>query len=369
LNTIRIILVLVFLFADLNGRKLLLFTSVFALLITFMPWLFRFFLKQEPIALFDIIIILLCFGLFAFWEVRGVYSSNVIVAFFMTLAEAVALGLLGLTLVHTFFKNTQIESNSFLISVFSFCLGFTFGALLEILEVIFDSLFNFRIHEVGLFSPIEDLGVYLIGALIVSVVGYFSLKRGKHILISTFLENIVEKNPRLFGMRSNVSSEYHEQQIREMIKKGEGNKVEFKSTLRKNLHTDSCDKQIEHASLKTINAYLNSDGGTLLIGVSDEGEILGLETDQFSNDDHAHRHLIQLINDHIGAEFLPLVRAQVVKIDNKSILKVDCKKSEKEAFIKSGKDEHFYVRQGSLSMPLTGSALLRYVESEFRKKE
>ncbi len=369
LNIIRILLVLVFIFAYLNGRKLLLLTSIFAFFITFMPALFKIFLKKEPAALFDVVIILLGFGLFTFWEIRGVYENNLILAFFMTLAEAIALGLLGLTLVHTFFKNTQIETNAFFISLFSFCLGFTFGVLLEITEVVIDSVFKFRIHEVGLFNPIEDLGVYLIGSLIVAIVGYFSLKRGKQVLISKFLEGIVEKNPRLFGMRNNASLEHHEQHIREMIKKGEGNKVEFKSALRKNLHTNTFDKQIEHATLKTINAYLNSDGGTLLIGVSDNGEILGLDADQFSNEDHVHRHLMQLINDHIGAEFLPLVRAQVVKIDNKSVLKVDCKKSGKEAFVKVGKDEHFYVRQGSLSMPLTGSALLRYVESAFRKKE
>ncbi|MEK6893560.1 MAG: RNA-binding domain-containing protein [Nanoarchaeota archaeon] len=369
LNIIRILLVLIFLFAEFNGRKLLLFTSIFAFIITFMPWFFRIFLKKEPAALFDIIIILFVFGLFTFWEIRGVYASNWIVAFLMTIAEAIALGLLGLTLVHTLFKNTQIESNPLLISGFSFCLGFTFGALLEITEVVIDSVFKFRIHEVGLFNPLEDLGIYLIGSLIVALFGYFSLKRGKQILISSFLEDIIEKNSRFFGMPSNASLNHHEQQVREMIKKGEGNKVEFKSTLRKNLHTNACDKQIEHASLKTINAYLNSDGGTLLIGVSDNGEILGLDVDQFANEDHAHRHLMQLINDNIGAEFLPLIRAQAVKIEGKSILKVDCKKSEKEAFVKVGKDEHFYVRQGSLSMPLTGSALLKYVEFAFRKKE
>ena len=56
------------------------------------------------------------------------------------------------------------------------------------------------------------------------------------------------------------------EEIIELIKKGENDCLEFKSTLRINLHTGDQDKKIEHSALKTLCAMLNSNGGILLIG-------------------------------------------------------------------------------------------------------
>jgi hypothetical protein len=71
----------------------------------------------------------------------------------------------------------------------------------------------------------------------------------------------------------------------DLIATGENDKLEFKATLRWNIHAERVGKEIEHETLKTIAAFLNSEGGTLLIGVSDSGEILGLDADGFENDD------------------------------------------------------------------------------------
>lgn len=66
---------------------------------------------------------------------------------------------------------------------------------------------------------------------------------------------------------------------------------------------------MEFAWLKTVVAYLNSDGGLILLGVDDIGKILGLGHDGFANDDKALRHVENLIAAHIGPAVFP-VRAQ-----------------------------------------------------------
>jgi type I restriction enzyme, R subunit len=72
----------------------------------------------------------------------------------------------------------------------------------------------------------------------------------------------------------------------ELIKRGESKTLEFKSTLRWSLKEDRRDdKGVTHAALKTIAAFLNTDGGDLLIGVGDDGSIVGIEADQLDNDD------------------------------------------------------------------------------------
>ena len=365
---IRLILVASLALALFEGRKLLLFATSILLAITFLPTFVENVFKKRAGILLDAVIFIVIFGAMSYFEIRGVYSNFIILAGLMNLAKAIAVGLLGFSLVFSFFKYLKLEGNILAVSFFSFCFAFTIGTLLEMGEILADDFLGFRIHSSGAFGTAGDLGIYLAVAFVISSAGYISLKKGKRILVSTFFEDFIEKNHRFFGIKGALEEDCVAD-VSELIKKGEGNNLEFKSTLRKNLHTKSFDKQIEHAILKTINAYLNSDGGTLLIGVSDKGEILGIEPDEFEREEHANRHLNNIISTNLGAEFMPFVKAELIKIEDKTIIKVNCRKSDREAFLKHGNEEQFYIRRGSLSMPLSGSALLKYVESEFRKKD
>ncbi len=75
----------------------------------------------------------------------------------------------------------------------------------------------------------------------------------------------------------------------ELIKQGESKTLEFKSTLRWNLVEDrKDDKVITHAALKTVAAFLNTEGGDLLLGVADDGSVVGIEVDRFESNDQFH---------------------------------------------------------------------------------
>src|SRR5207237_9547285 len=90
-------------------------------------------------------------------------------------------------------------------------------------------------------------------------------------------------------------------QAEELIKRGESKTLEFKSTLRWNLREDKQDdKLVTHAVLKTIAAFLNTEGGDLLIGVADDGSVVGLERDQLESDDKFMRHLAQVVRNSLG---------------------------------------------------------------------
>src|SRR5690606_7134738 len=67
----------------------------------------------------------------------------------------------------------------------------------------------------------------------------------------------------------------------ELIKRKESKTLEFKSTLRWSLKDDNQDDEgVTHAVLKTIAAFLNTEGGGLLIGVADDGSVVGIEHDR-----------------------------------------------------------------------------------------
>jgi predicted HTH transcriptional regulator len=139
--------------------------------------------------------------------------------------------------------------------------------------------------------------------------------------------------------------------------------VEFKSTLRWNLKTGRSEKRIEKAWLKSVVAFLNTDGGVLLVGVGDDGDILGTDADQFENDDKYLLHLNNLIQQHIGLECSSFIRYHLVAVDEKQVLLVECQPSPSAVFLKIGKEEGFYVRVGPGSRRLSTSEVLRYVKN------
>lgn len=150
-----------------------------------------------------------------------------------------------------------------------------------------------------------------------------------------------------------------------MIATGENEKVEFKSTLRWNLAADKADKAIENSALKTIVAFLNTEGGTLFIGVKDDGNILGIEKDQFLNDDKYLLHFASLLNDRIGKHYIEHIEWGLREVKGKKILRVTCKPSPSPAFLKNNGEE-FFVRNGPSSVQLSTSEVLEYSRKHFR---
>ena len=154
-----------------------------------------------------------------------------------------------------------------------------------------------------------------------------------------------------------------EESVRRLIAKGEGDAIEFKSTMRMNLHTQKAGKEIELAWLKAVVAFMNTDGGAVLLGVSDDGAILGLESDEFANDDKCRLHFKNLINQHIGAELYQYLSFHLVTVDGRQIGVVSCSRSPEPAYLKTAKAEEFYIRNGPSSESLPVSKIMAYIQN------
>lgn len=147
---------------------------------------------------------------------------------------------------------------------------------------------------------------------------------------------------------------------KEIIQEGESEFTEFKATLRTNAITKKKDCNIELASLKTVAAFLNTNGGTLLVGVRDNGEIKGIDIDGFDNDDKLLLHFTNLLRDKIGEKTLGFVHFEIVKIENAKVLRVDVSKSNKPVFVNFQDKEYFYVRSGPSTLSLKFSDFYEY---------
>lgn len=159
-----------------------------------------------------------------------------------------------------------------------------------------------------------------------------------------------------------------------LLSYGEGPCIEFKSTLRYNLYSKKIDEAIELAVLKTIAGFLNSAGGTLLVGVSDSGEILGIEADQFSNVDKFQLHFWNLVRESMGTEVSSFITTTLVSNLDKGIFRIDCKASGSPIFIKwkgakeSKLQEFFYVRAGPQTEQLGTRQALSYIADHFKRR-
>lgn len=155
-----------------------------------------------------------------------------------------------------------------------------------------------------------------------------------------------------------------ELRLHEVIENGEGAEVEFKSSIRMNLKTGQKGKEIELAWLKAIVAFLNSKGGTLLIGVNDEGKVIGLEQDLFENDDLCLLHLKNLLNQHVGPEFSDSTTITLVASDQKKVAMLECRPANEPVFLKIGKNEEFYIRSGPSSTKLSPRQMVSFVQQK-----
>ncbi len=177
---------------------------------------------------------------------------------------------------------------------------------------------------------------------------------------------IARRHRRAFEETALFDPENAEADIRHLIERGENRAVEFKSTMRMNLHTKKTGREIELAWIKGVAGFLNTDGGVLLLGVTDDGEITGLERDVFENEDKCRLHFKNLISKHIGAELSKYIRFHVVPMAGKSVGVVCCARAEEPVFVKEGNKEHFYIRNGPSSDELPVSQALSYINH--RKK-
>jgi len=155
-----------------------------------------------------------------------------------------------------------------------------------------------------------------------------------------------------------------------MIAGGEGDRVEFKATLRWNLKTDKVDKNLEYVIAKTISAFLNSEGGNLFIGVADDGRPLGLELDYRSFQKRPNRDgfllkLSSLISRDIGKEFHKFITIDIQEIDTADICRVSVTPADKPAFVKKKGTEEFYIRASAASVPLSLSESHEYIRSHW----
>lgn len=154
----------------------------------------------------------------------------------------------------------------------------------------------------------------------------------------------------------------------------EGNEhesVEFKSTFRWDIRAGKVNKDLEKAVMKTIAAFLNSQGGYLVIGIDDAKDVVGVHHDYATlsrkDADGFENHFTLVFKSVIGPEFRQYVTLQFHPHGDKEICMVTVSPAKKPAYFTLDGKEEFYIRTGNTTTSLTFREANAYVSSRRSK--
>lgn len=155
--------------------------------------------------------------------------------------------------------------------------------------------------------------------------------------------------------------------VMNLARKGESTTVEFKESFSLDVRKQSKEKYIELSALKTIVAFLNTNGGVLLVGVTDSGDIPGIthEVGKFYKSiDGFLLHFKNQLKQRIGEQNYPFIDHRLVSLGDANVLMVDCKPATSPCYLDG---EEFYVRTNPATDKLEGPKLVEYVQNHFNK--
>jgi hypothetical protein len=160
--------------------------------------------------------------------------------------------------------------------------------------------------------------------------------------------------------------------LKETIARGENKYCEFKSSLRLDIKKGTPEKHIEHTAFKNIAAFLNSEGGTLIIGVDDGKNILGLEQTDYTTFskpdklDEWSKHLDNLIQNYLGNKFHEYLKIQHVPVDGKTVAVIEVKPSSESVWLNKDGSQEFYIRRTASAVQLTPKEAVEYIKEHWK---
>ncbi len=155
------------------------------------------------------------------------------------------------------------------------------------------------------------------------------------------------------------------QTLDEMLQAGESAVLEFKSTLRWDINKQQTNTELQKIIAKTVAGLMNAEGGTLVIGIADDGTVLGLENDFKSlkrpDKDGFEQVLRQVLIDFLGAEFSQYVHVSFPEHEGRSVCVIKIDRTPRPVYLTDKGSTDFYIRAGNTTRPLDVQATHEYI--------
>ncbi len=153
--------------------------------------------------------------------------------------------------------------------------------------------------------------------------------------------------------------------VRELIRAGEGERLELKSSARWDYRKGAGSRELEATVARSIAGFMNAEGGTLLLGVSDDREVLGLDKDYHTlrskDRDGYERFLIDLVAKRLGTDACRLIHVLFHEVNGRDLCRVTVEPSRAPVFYVEDDRSRFFLRTGNATRELDVAEALRHV--------
>jgi hypothetical protein len=162
-----------------------------------------------------------------------------------------------------------------------------------------------------------------------------------------------------------------EKDVLALIAHGEGETLEFKATFKWDLKESRASRLVEDAALKSLAGFMNADGGTLIVGVSDAGEITGLERDygilKRKDRDGFAQEVMNAVSEKLGADACRYVHLVFHSVGGKEVCRIITSPSTRPVYLKEGNDMKFYLRTGMSTRALNIPEAVEFISARWGK--
>lgn len=153
--------------------------------------------------------------------------------------------------------------------------------------------------------------------------------------------------------------------VEDLIERGEGEQLEFKSTMCWDFQQGKSSRILKKTVAKALSGFMNREGGILLIGVDDSGNVLGLDQD-FSalpkqDRDGFQLTLMTIVKHHLGMVYCEYIHPRFIEVEGKTICVVEVDRSPEPVYLHDGENREFYVRMGNSTRPMNVEEAIRYI--------
>jgi schlafen family protein len=154
-----------------------------------------------------------------------------------------------------------------------------------------------------------------------------------------------------------------------LVERPESHVLERKSTARVNLHTGDVDPRMQAEVVEAICAFLNTDGGTLLIGVADDGRVLGLDVDirtvKRRDIDGLENWLAGHLLQCLGPSVVPYYKTRFDSVDDVAICRIDVRPSREPVFVrgKGNEGKRMFIRVQNTTRELDIADAISYIRN------
>lgn len=154
-----------------------------------------------------------------------------------------------------------------------------------------------------------------------------------------------------------------------LIRSGEDGQVEFKSTARWDLRANKVNRRLSDVVARTIAGFANGAGGSLLIGVDDDGDIVGLgfdyETLRRKDRDGFAQFVMTLVSERLGGDSCRLVHVLFAEVDGHDVCRVIVEPADAPVYFHDGTQSRFFVRTGNATRALDAREVIQYAMSRW----